>query len=252
MLLGSEGIDDGRDLNDLILGVHPSLTERVQPPSVHPPLHVDRKRVVAPRSDQGDLAEGESLGSETVDLATLDDASTELVLLPVAPDVDSPVDGEGEDVIGPAGDLGEEDGAERRKGDGRELELRGALDAVESEEPFRRLRRGEAEVESAFLPPAAREEEKQLTRKEPQALTLPSLSTATLIESPAAARTARKPSSTREEMTIGSVSRTSASIVWVGSEGSGTFAVRRPREALSLTPQDQTWTMTIRRRIRGE
>lgn len=80
-----------------------------------------------------------------------------------------------------------------------------------------------------------------LTRKEPQARTCPSALTATLMLSPAATETARKPSSSRAGTIMGHVSSSSVSMILPGFSGSGTFEVILPSAAASLIPHDQTW-----------
>jgi hypothetical protein len=138
-------------LNDVLLPspllAHPTLAERVQAPGEDLALLVDGKGMVRARADKDNVPEGEPFGRESVELPALDDPSAELVLLAVAPDVDGAVDGEGDDVVGTAGDGGEAEMRDGRERDGGELVLGRARFAVKAKETLGRLggRRGEGE-----------------------------------------------------------------------------------------------------------
>ena len=92
--------------------------------------------MVKSSSDGNDVPQRESFRSETVDLSSFNDSSTELVLLTVPPDVDGSIGGESDDVIGSADDLGEAKVGDGRERDGRELSFGSSGDSVESEEAF--------------------------------------------------------------------------------------------------------------------
>lgn len=103
-----ESVDDGRDLDDALLttsiGADSRLSERVETPGVHSTVLVDGERMEVSSADGDDVLEAKSLGSETVDPSTLDDPSSELALLAIAPHEDGSVDRQGEDVVRSAGD----------------------------------------------------------------------------------------------------------------------------------------------------
>ena len=77
------------------------------------------------------------------------------------------------------------------------------------------------------------------TRNVPHTLRSPSALIAAAMLSPAVARTARKPSSTRDWIGNGTEDSVSMSRNAPSLSGSGISEVSRPRAALSLAPQDQ-------------
>lgn len=92
--------------------------------------------MITARADEDNVPQCESFRSKAVELPSLDDPSTELVLLTVTPDVDGSIGGERDDVVGSAGDGRETKVRNGREGDRGELEFWRARFTVEAEETF--------------------------------------------------------------------------------------------------------------------
>ena len=153
-----ERVNKGRDLDDVLAAAtvlaDTSLMERVEAPGVDAAVLVDSKRVVVTGADSDNVAQGEPLRRQAVELAPLDNTPAELILLAVAPDKDGSIDRQGEDVVRAAGDRSEPMLGERRQRDRLKLSLRRVGRAVKAQETLCRLGFTWRIVSSALLPRA--------------------------------------------------------------------------------------------------
>jgi hypothetical protein len=121
-----EALDLGRGRDDVLVGhgaPEPALLERVEAPHKDLAVLVDNIRVVGARPNNDNVADAQALGLETVDGVARSHPASELALLRVAPDVNTAVRGQSQDVVGAADDIGKLDGLETGKLEGLELAL---------------------------------------------------------------------------------------------------------------------------------
>ena len=93
----------------LVRGQHARLPVVVQPPREDPPALVDGEVVAEAREDGRDLVllEDDAVRGERLVAVAEDEAAAELALVADAPGVDGALAGEGQDMIGASGEVGD-------------------------------------------------------------------------------------------------------------------------------------------------